>query len=112
MAAEIANIVHALAVLNLNNPPSVIRGSGIPVTGGVTRLGVGVYEVAADPPLDITEGMGVATPIEGTGQVSVSVRDHSTFGPGNILVSTFSAAGAPADNGATALVLYRFPQVN
>ena len=108
MAVEIANVVHALAILDLNNPPSIMRGSGI---ASVTRLGVGVYEVAADPPLNITEGIAQVTPIEGAGPiVTASIRDHGTFTPGNILISTFTNAGVAADIGGVNLTLMRIPQ--
>lgn len=109
MAIETANLVHALANLNLNNPPSVVFAEGIDTVLGINRIGAGEYEVAAVPPLDILQGVGQATLQSGVaGAVTVRVRDLS-LGPRNILIQTFDMAGAPADLGRCALTLFRYP---
>lgn len=107
MSVEIANVVHALAYLNLANPPSIERGSGVT---SIVRNGVGDYEISTDPPLDITEGIGITTLVEGGGQVNVNIRDYSSFQPRNIQLFCLNASGVAADLGFTQLVLFRLPQ--
>ena len=106
MPVEIANVIHAMAYLNLQVGPTVERGSGITE---IVRVGVGDYELATSIPLNITEGIGLTTLVEGAGQVNVNIRDFSSFGPRNIQLFCLNGSGVAADLGFVQLLLMRLP---
>lgn len=106
MSVEIANVVHAMGYLNLQVNPTIERGSGLK---SIVRVGLGDYEVETDIPLNITEGLGFTTLIEGAGQVNVNIRDYGSFAPRNIQLFCLNGSGAAADLGFVQLVLFRLP---
>lgn len=109
MSVEIANVVHALARLALNNPPVITEAFGIIA---VNRLSTGNYELTTSIPIDIQQGIGICQPAAGAAAMtSVRVRDYGSFGPGNILVQTFDAAGAAVEGGNCVVALFRFPSI-
>lgn len=107
MAVEIANVVHAMGMLNLQVAPEIVRGAGI---ASIVRNGVGDYAISTDIPLDINQGIGLSTLVEGGGQVNVNIQDFAGTGPRNIQLVALNAAGAGADLGFVQIVLFRLPQ--
>ena len=106
MSLEIPN-PWAVARLDLSNPAVVTQGFGV---ASVARLSAGNYEVTLVEALDIQQGLGILQPAAGASiMTSVRVRDYTSFGPGNILLQTFDAAGAPVEGGNCVLALFRFP---
>lgn len=112
MAIEIANVVHAIATLNLANVADsalITKASGI---RAAHRVSAGVYTVTPDEPLD--QGAGVAIIVNGnltSRTVSAQVALISVEGDDNILINTFTDAGVAGDIGVAYLVLLRYPTV-
>ncbi len=107
MSIEIANVLFAMGRLALNNPSVVTQAFGIL---SINRLSAGNYELTTSSPLDILQGFGVCQPSAGAAvMTSVRVRDYASFGPGNILIQTFDAAGAAVEGGNVVVNLFRFP---
>lgn len=109
MSVETENRVHAMALLSLSNPPAMGAQVGF-VENTLTRVTTGVYRVQLVDALDNGDGVIVLTQQSGASfQLSGRIASYASEGPNNILLDAFDDAGDPADAGAIAIVIYRFP---
>lgn len=109
MAVELANVVHAIATLNLANVADdllIVKTAGVKAA---TRASAGVYSLELDVPLDIGDGIAVIQHAAANSRiVSVQIQALSG-GPANVEIRAFTDAGVAADTGEAYLVVYRYP---
>ncbi len=110
MAVETENVVHALALVSLANPPILGSQNGF-IEGSLTRVSTGVHRISLVTPLDTNDGIALISNAAGSSrQLSATIQDLASDGPNNVILYGFDDAGDPADVGPCALVIYRFPR--
>ena len=112
MSVEIANVVHAMAFLNLANvAPDLILVKGFGIAS-VARADVGVYAVTLQVPLDFDGGIAVIQHAAATNRNVVAQLQPLDVRPDgdNLQINGYlTTNGNPADTGEAYLIVFRYP---
>lgn len=112
MSVEIANVLHAMAFLNLANvdPADIlVKGFGI---ASVVRAAQGVYAVTLQVPLDFDGGIAVIQHAAATSRIVVAQLQPLADRPdgNNLQINGYApTTGLASDTGEAYLMVYRYP---
>lgn len=111
-ANEIANVVHAMAVLDLSDVSAaamLVKGVGI---ASVARTSAGVFTVTMVEQVDILGAVVHITHGAATARIVVAqLQSLASAGTDNIQINGFTDAGVAGDTGIAYLTVLRFPIV-